>query len=125
MKIVYNKETRRPEDNVFYRKKESWGIEVEDDFSNDNFTEVVPPADSLEKNVPCDWNEATGQWDIDTTTQAHINAVDTLNDSDIPLVRVLEDLINTLVSKGTIALSDLPQVAQDKLNARNDARTNL
>ena len=62
MKKVWNKETRR-EDNSYYRQ-EDWGIEVEDDFSDPNFTETSPPDDAF-NGVAYDWNETTQSWDID------------------------------------------------------------
>ena len=58
MKIVYNKETRN-ENGLFYRNGD-WGIEVPDDFSKSNFTDIVPPL-----NVKCDW--VNNEWVIDTS----------------------------------------------------------
>ncbi len=52
-------------------------------------------------------------------------ASDALAQTDIPLVRVLEDLITTLVAKGTIRLADLPQSARDKLAQRQQLRLAL
>jgi len=42
--------------------------------------------------------------------------------NDKTFVRVLEDIINVLVSKGAISLTDLPQAAQDKLQERINIR---
>ena len=39
--------------------------------------------------------------------------------------RISEDLINTLVTKGVLALTDLPQAAQTKLAARQTQRAKL
>jgi hypothetical protein len=52
-------------------------------------------------------------------------ARETLAATDEPLVRVLEDLIGVLVSKGTIRLADLPQSARDKLAQRQQLRLAL
>ena len=122
-KKVYVKETRN-EANEFYHEGD-WGVEVEDDFSKDNFTEIVPPSQCMKEvnPIPCDW--VTDNWVVDTVAENHIEATETLNNTDIPLARVLEDLITALIDKGTITMADLPQVAQDKLSARETARNNL
>ncbi len=44
---------------------------------------------------------------------------------DIGFIRVLEDLIDTLVANGTLRLTDLPPQAQAKLNERKGARRRL
>lgn len=44
-------------------------------------------------------------------------------DADMP--RIVEDLIDTLITKGIIVESDLPQAAQDKLANRKDKRSKL
>lgn len=41
------------------------------------------------------------------------------------MVRVLEDLIEVLMSKGIISITDLPQAAQSKLINRTQARLTL
>lgn len=41
------------------------------------------------------------------------------------MVRVLEDLIQVLIAKGTISITDLPVAAQQKLNNRANARQAL
>lgn len=43
-------------------------------------------------------------------------------DSDLALVRVIEDLIDTLIDKGVILFTDLPEPAQRKLTARRGLR---
>ena len=45
-----------------------------------------------------------------------------LSASDADLVRVLEDLIDVLISNGTIRLTDLPPKALEKLMSRKQAR---
>jgi hypothetical protein len=42
--------------------------------------------------------------------------------SDLMLVRVLEDLISTLIGKGLINITDLPSKAVEKLNLRSSLR---
>ena len=48
-----------------------------------------------------------------------------LNESDLSLVRVLEDLISVLIDKRIIALTDLPEAAQQKLARRFSLRSRL
>ncbi|MGZ0750864.1 tryptophan synthase subunit beta [Kluyvera sichuanensis] len=48
-----------------------------------------------------------------------------LQQSDLEMVRVLEDLIQVLIAKGTISITDLPVAAQQKLNNRANARQAL
>ncbi|MDO7596461.1 MAG: hypothetical protein MUQ51_01700 [Pseudomonadota bacterium] len=57
---------------------------------------------------------------------ANSNDVKTvLSSSDVALVRVLEDLINTLIDKNVIQFTDLPLVAQGKLANREKIRGHL
>lgn len=48
-----------------------------------------------------------------------------LQQSDLNMVRVLEDLIEVLMSKGVISITDLPPAAQHKLLNRAQARQTL
>ena len=51
--------------------------------------------------------------------------VHSLTQSDLALVRVLEDLIDTLIEKGLIQFTDLPPAAQAKLLSRRETRAAL
>ena len=48
-----------------------------------------------------------------------------LSNTDEGFVRVLEDLMDTLITKGTFVLTDLPQSAQNKINERKTLRDQL
>lgn len=48
-----------------------------------------------------------------------------LEQSDMRLVRVLEDLIDLLIDRDVIRFTDLPQPAQDKLLERRSMRQSL
>lgn len=48
-----------------------------------------------------------------------------LQDSDTPLIRVLEDLVQLLVKKNLIQFTELPEPAQQKLLDRKQIRTRL
>ncbi|KAF1054215.1 MAG: hypothetical protein GAK43_01012 [Stenotrophomonas maltophilia] len=49
----------------------------------------------------------------------------TLQRSDLEMVRVLEDLVSVLVSRGVIRYTDLPEAARRKLEARASTRASL
>ncbi|MHC6223302.1 tryptophan synthase subunit beta [Pseudomonas sp. X10] len=48
-----------------------------------------------------------------------------LKQSDLDMIRVLEDLIEVLTAKGVISITDLPADAQAKLLSRSSAREAL
>ncbi len=48
-----------------------------------------------------------------------------LKQSDLEMIRVLDDLITLLISKGVINVTDLPPAAQAKLKDRLQARVSL
>jgi len=48
-----------------------------------------------------------------------------LTESDIALIRVLEDLVNTLIDKKVILFTDLPLAARMKLSKREKIRGHL
>ena len=56
----------------------------------------------------------------DVTSQA-----DALSQTDIGLARVLEDLIEVLITRGLLQFTDLPEAAQTKLLERRQTRANL
>jgi hypothetical protein len=50
---------------------------------------------------------------------------DALNQSDASLARVLEDLIDVLISRGVVQFTDLPDAAQAKLLERRQTRASM
>ncbi|MBR9827870.1 MAG: hypothetical protein GYB41_04385 [Oceanospirillales bacterium] len=54
---------------------------------------------------------------------ADFTASDFLDGSDLSTIRILEDLINTLIDRQIIRFTDLPVAAQHKLLSRKVART--
>lgn len=52
-------------------------------------------------------------------------ALDRLAESDQSMVRVLEDLIDTLIGKNLISFTDLPDAAQAKLLERRSLRRSV
>lgn len=53
------------------------------------------------------------------------NRLNKLKDSDLELIRVLEDLVGVLVEQGVIRYTDLPEAAQRKLQDRAEVRAGL
>ena len=53
------------------------------------------------------------------------NSLKQLKQSDLDMIRVLDDLIQVLTSKGVIRVTDLPAAAQAKLTDRTQAREAL
>jgi hypothetical protein len=58
-------------------------------------------------------------------TESSEEAKAALSGSDLALVRVLEDLINTLIDKQVILFTDLPEAAREKLANREKIRHQL
>ena len=54
-----------------------------------------------------------------------LNGLQQLRQSDLDMVRVLEDLIQVLTQKGVISITDFPSDAQLKLIRRAQARESL
>lgn len=59
----------------------------------------------------------------DSESTAHARAA--LSVSDMELVRVLDDLVNTLIDKNVILFTDLPMAAREKLANREKIRGHL
>jgi len=59
----------------------------------------------------------------DSENTEHARAA--LSVSDMALVRVLEDLVNTLIDKDVILFTDLPIAAREKLSNREKIRGHL
>lgn len=57
-----------------------------------------------------------------TCVAEYADGDDAFVNSDLSFIRVLEDLIEILLRRGVIALSDLPAPAQDKLMQRRALR---
>ncbi|HEK1010279.1 TPA: tryptophan synthase subunit beta [Pseudomonas putida] len=74
-------------------------------------TEIIP-ADSAEIQ----------EWFADDVVE---NSLKQLKQSDLDMIRVLEDLIEVLTAKGVFSITDLPPGAQAKLLNRSTARKAL
>ncbi|MGH8465434.1 MAG: tryptophan synthase subunit beta [Pseudomonas sp.] len=82
--------------------------------------EAAPYAEYTEL-LPADHAEIQ-DWFADNTVE---NSLKQLKQSDLDMIRVLEDLIEVLTAKGVISITDLPAGAQAKLLNRSPAREAL
>jgi len=73
------------------------------------------------ETLPADHAEVQ-EWFADDVVE---NSLKQLKQSDLDMIRVLEDLIDVLTTKGVISITDLPPGAQAKLLNRNSARAAL
>lgn len=75
---------------------------------------------SLHRTVEADASE----WldDDDPLVLAFLAPADGFQRLDADFIRVLEDLIDVLIDKHVINMTDLPEAARDKLAARRDHR---
>ncbi|MFW5451562.1 MAG: hypothetical protein ACKE9I_08190 [Methylophagaceae bacterium] len=91
--------------------------------SEGNITAVFEtPQDNAQEILSLDSDEV-----IDYIVQS-ANSEDArvaLSESDVALVRVLEDLINTLIDQKVILFTDLPMAAREKLSNREKIRGHL
>lgn len=53
-----------------------------------------------------------------------LNAHKQFVESDLQFVRVIEDVLELLIERGVIRFTDLPEVAQQKMIARQQLRSN-
>jgi|SRR5690554_4588351 len=78
---------------------------------NENSQPISPQAPELLEFL----GQSKRQEDIQTILTA----------SDMAMIRVIEDLVNTLIDKGVILFTDLPEAARDKLLQRKKIRHHL
>lgn len=73
------------------------------------------------ETLPADHHEIQA-WYANETMEVSLKQ---LKQSDLEMIRVLDDLIQVLTSKGVIRVTDLPPAAQAKLMDRTQAREAL
>ena len=73
------------------------------------------------ETLPADHHEIQAWY----ANEAVENSLKQLKQSDFEMIRVLDDLIQVLTSKGVIRVTDLPEAAQAKLMDRTQAREAL
>lgn len=93
-----------------------WPLESGETFT---INEPLPPEDWVLAEDLVSFR-AKNQTELD-----HDDGMQTLAETDAKMPRQLEDLIDTLITKGTIVLADLPQAVQDTHTQRKAARAKL
>ena len=68
------------------------------------------------------WNGSEWVEDGDLISKDYEKQVE---ETDSNYIRVIDDVINTLINKGTITLTDLPDSVQDKYNNRKTLREQI
>jgi hypothetical protein len=97
---------------MLYVKRDTWG----------NLQRVeAAPFDEMNGELTADSQEAQDWF----ANQAVENSLLKLQQSDLDMIRVLEDLISVLIRKGVVRITDLPEEAQAKLVGRSKARDAL
>ncbi|MDP9663897.1 hypothetical protein ACVW05_004048 [Pseudomonas fulva] len=97
---------------MFYVQRDAAGqLQRVEAAAFDEFTEMLP-ADHADIQ----------EWFADDVVE---NSLNQLKQSDLDMIRVLEDLIDVLTAKGVFKITDLPPGAQTKLLNRSTARKAL
>lgn len=97
---------------MFYVQRDQQGVLVR--------VEAAPYAEATE-TLPADNHEIQAWYTHDVVE----TSLKQLKQSDLDMIRVLDDLIQVLTAKGVIRVTDLPPAAQAKLTDRTHARTAL
>ena len=79
------------------------------------------PFEGMAGELAADSQEAQA-WFANQTAESSLLQ---LKQSDLDMIRVLEDLITVLIRKGVVRITDLPEAAQSKLVGRSKARDAL
>lgn len=80
------------------------------------------PFDDMTETLAVD-DEELLQW-LDAQEKMQLRLAK-LRNSDLEMIRVLEDLVTVLVDRGVIRYTDLPEAARRKLHARAETRAEL
>jgi hypothetical protein len=97
---------------MLYVKRDAWG----------NLQQVeAAPFEGMDEELAADSQEAQA-WYANQTAESSLLQ---LQQSDLDMIRVLEDLITVLIRKGVVRITDLPEAAQSKLVGRSKARDAL
>ncbi|WP_298182704.1 tryptophan synthase subunit beta [uncultured Pseudomonas sp.] len=97
---------------MLYVKRDTWG----------NLQQVeAAPFEGMDGELLADSQEAQAWY----ANQIAESSLLKLEQSDLDMIRVLEDLITVLIRKGVVRITDLPEAAQSKLVGRSKARDAL
>ncbi len=79
------------------------------------------PFDGMSESMPADTQEIQA-WFANQDVESSLLQ---LKQSDLDMIRVLDDLVQVLMDKGVLRITDLPPAAQSKLLSRTQARVAL
>jgi hypothetical protein len=97
---------------MLYVKRDAWG----------NLQQVeAAPFKGMDGELAADSQEAQS-WYANQVVESSLLQ---LKQSDLDMIRVLEDLITVLIRNGVVRITDLPEAAQSKLVGRSKARDAL
>lgn len=97
---------------MLYVKRDTWG----------NLQRVeAAPFEDMDGEIAADSQEAQAWYSNQNVESSLLQ----LKQSDLDMIRVLEDLITVLIRKGVVRITDLPEAAQAKLVGRSKARDTL
>lgn len=94
---------------------------VQRDIDGELLRVEAAPYEDYTEMLPADHAQIQ-EWFSDVQVE---NSLKQLKQSDLDMIRVLEDLIEVLTSKGVFSITDLPVGAQSKLLSRSTARKAL
>lgn len=81
----------------------------------------VAPFEGMSETLPADAQEIQA-WFANQDVESSLLQ---LKQSDLDMIRVLDDLVQVLMNKGVLRITDLPAAAQSKLLSRTQARVAL
>lgn len=81
----------------------------------------VAPFEGMGETLPADAQEIQA-WFANQEVESSLLQ---LKQSDLDMIRVLDDLVQVLMDKGVLRITDLPPAAQSKLLSRTQARVAL
>ena len=91
-----------------------------------NIVDITQDALSADQLVSGQWQAVAGDdVQVQQFMSGHTDHASLLSQTDVGLARVLEDLIDVLITRGLIQFTDLPQAAQAKLLERRQSRASL
>lgn len=89
--------------------------------------------DSLSRQTLTDQEAVSGGWQQVSSESAEVGVflqelsshANALSQTDVGLARVIEDVVDVLITRGLIQFTDLPEAAQAKLLERRETRASL
>lgn len=89
--------------------------------------------EALSRQALTEQDAASGGWQLVSSDSAEVGIflhelsshANALSQTDVGLARVIEDVVDVLITRGLIQFTDLPEAAQAKLLERRETRASL